>query len=92
MIYPNYEGKAPHDEYTNVVMDLIDGKENDDNGNGISSTNGDKVSGYRITQIEQALIGCNTWNKWRDNIKKYNNNTKQYVDELFEAWIKRNRL
>ena len=92
MVYPDYRGKKPHDKYTNVVMDLIDGKENDNNRYGISTIEGDKVSGYTITQIEQALIGCNTWNKWRDNIKKYNNNTKQHVDELFEAWIKKNNL
>lgn len=48
---------------------------------------GDKVEGYTMSQIESALIGCDTWNKWRDNIKrKYNNNTKQYVDELFASW------
>ena len=55
--------------------------------NGKTYVQGDKVEGYTMSQIENALIGCNKWDKWRDNIKrKYNNNTKQYVDELFASW------
>ncbi len=37
-------------------------------------------------QLETALQGCDTWNKWRDKIKQYKNLTKGYVDELFAAW------
>lgn len=39
-----------------------------------------------MSQIESALIGCDTWDKWRGKLKTYNNATKQYVDELFAAW------
>ena len=73
--------------YTNVVIDLVDSQIDDWQNNGKTYAQGDKVEGYTMSQIESALIGCDTWNKWRDNIKrKYNNNTKQYVDELFASW------
>ena len=87
MVYTNYPGKSPIlPNYTNVVIDLIDSKETEANY-GKSYLQGDKVQDYTIVQIEQALIGCHTWNMWRDNIKtKYSNNTKQYVDELFALW------
>ena len=91
-VYPAYLGKSPFKVYTNVVMDMIDGSENDTNYRGISSQTNDKVSGYTISQIESALIGCNTWDKWKNNIKsKYNNATKQHLDELFAAWDLRNQ-
>lgn len=91
-VYPVYLGKSPFKVYTNVVMDMIDGSENDTNYRGISSQTNDKVSGYTISQIESALIGCNTWDKWKNNIKsKYNNATKQHLDELFAAWDLRNQ-
>ena len=87
MVYPRHKGGITIlPEYTQVVVDLIDTEDEDNTNYGKNKFNGDKVSGYTITQIEQALIGCNSWNKWRDNIKKYNNKTKQHVDELFEAW------
>lgn len=45
------------------------------------------MGGYSMWEIETALQGCNTWDKWRDNIiKLYDNETKQYVKELFESW------
>ena len=28
----------------------------------------DNVSGYNINQLQNALIGANSWNEWRDNI------------------------
>lgn len=91
MVYPTYEGKEPFGPYRNVVMDMIDGPENDENFCGISSQTHDKVSGYLITQIEAALPGCNTWDKWKNNIKKmYDNATEQYLDELFATWEQRN--
>jgi hypothetical protein len=47
----------------------------------------DRVSGYTINQLEQALIGARSWWQWRDNIKnKYNNPTEIYLDELFNNW------
>ena len=38
------------------------------------------------------LSGCDTWDKWKNNIKsKYSNATKQHLDELFAAWALRNQ-
>ncbi|WP_278995805.1 hypothetical protein [Alistipes finegoldii] len=88
MVYTGYRGRSQGTpNYTNVVIDLVDSRADDGNNNGKKYEEGDKVEGYTIAQIETALIGCNTWNKWRDNIKgKYDNKTKQYVDELFATW------
>lgn len=88
MVYTGYRGRPQGTpNYTNVVVDLVDSRADDGNNNGKKYEEGDKVEGYTMAQIETALIGCNTWNKWRDNIKgKYDNKTKQYVDELFETW------
>ena len=88
MVYPKYRGRPQGTpNYTNVVIDLVDSQADDWQNNGKAYIQGDKVEGYTMSQIETALQGCNTWKKWRDNIKqKYNNKTKQYVDELFASW------
>lgn len=47
----------------------------------------DRVNGYTIKQLEQALIGARLLTGWRDNIKtKYDNPTEVYIDELFNNW------
>ncbi|WGH74544.1 hypothetical protein P8625_10615 [Tenacibaculum tangerinum] len=48
----------------------------------------DRVSGYTINQLENALRGATSWHGWRDNIKAQtsNNPTENYVDELFNNW------
>lgn len=47
----------------------------------------DRVNGYTIKQLEQALIGARYWNAWKDNIKsKYENSTEIYLDELFNNY------
>ena len=47
----------------------------------------DRVSGYNINQIENALQNATTWNTWKSNLKNnYNNSTEQYLDELFANW------
>ncbi|MBO7438455.1 MAG: hypothetical protein J6U21_02130 [Bacteroidales bacterium] len=69
-------------DYTGVVEDLMD---NLDNNAKIK----DKVSGYSIVQIENALKGAKTWNEWKNNLKnKYNNGTEIYLDDLFDTWSK----
>lgn len=73
--------------YTNIVIDLVDSRSDDGTNNGKSYNQGDKVEGYTMWEIETALQGCNTWGKWGDNIiKLYDNETKQYVKELFKSW------
>ncbi len=48
----------------------------------------ESVSGYTISQIENAMIGKKTWSSWRDNIKsKYNNSTENQLDALFNSWF-----
>ena len=47
----------------------------------------DRVNGYTINQLEQALVGAKSWWQWRENIKKkYDNPTEIYLDELFNNW------
>ena len=47
----------------------------------------DRVQGYSILQLEQALKHARSWEEWRDNIKEdYDNPTEKYVDELFANW------
>lgn len=47
----------------------------------------DRVSGYTILQLQNALISSRSWWQWRDNIKKrYDNPTEGNLDELFNNW------
>lgn len=90
MTYNGYKGRYysnSQPSYSNVVIDLIDNEQDKDNNHGKSSRQGDNVTGYSMYQIESALIGCDTWIKWRNNIKiKYNNETEKYIDQLFTIW------
>jgi hypothetical protein len=71
------------DGYTSIVWDMID------NVNQYGSDPNypdDQVSGYTISQLENALPGTlGSWWTWRDNIKDYYNNpTELYLDKLFQ--------
>gem|GEM_PF-569961 len=90
MVYSGYEGhSSPSNRRTHVVMDMIDTRSNDNNPNGARYPH-DRVEGYTIRQIEDALIGVVTWNQWRDNIKRrYNNATSIHLDALFDYWSNR---
>lgn len=47
----------------------------------------DRVSGYTIKQLEDALRGVKTWAEWRNRIKNlYNNVTEEFLFELFNNW------
>jgi hypothetical protein len=47
----------------------------------------DRVSGYTILQVEQGLRGARRWSDWRNNmINRHNNNTEQFIYELFCNW------
>ena len=40
----------------------------------------DRVSGYNIVQLEEALIDAYSWEDWRDNIKDdFSNPTEVYL-------------
>jgi hypothetical protein len=89
MVYPDYRGgpKNIGDIYTNVVIDLIDTEADAEDNNGLSSEEGDDVSGYRMDQIEAALIGNSTWEGWKETIKnRYSNATRNNIDILFASW------
>ena len=75
LVYPTYS-RNYFDDYTGVVQDMIDG------------INGyDQVSGYTISQIEDALNNAKTFNQWKNNIKNlYNNGTENNLDNLFNYW------
>lgn len=99
MVYSNYWRNYGRLNYTGIVEDLIDGIGskytiywfdyiNDTWGSSyIYKSYSDQVSGYTIKQIEDALIGQENWNDWRDNIKnKYNNGTENKLDAAFAFW------
>ncbi len=70
--------------YTSVGFDMTDDFNQRVNGFAYPI---DRVSGYTLTQLEQALVGARSWWQWRDNIKnRYNNPTEIYLDELFNNW------
>lgn len=48
----------------------------------------DRVDGYTIKELEEAVKGCHTWSDWRDKIKsKYpDKQDRKYVDEVFRFW------
>ncbi|MFN8438893.1 MAG: hypothetical protein U0V72_14890 [Cytophagales bacterium] len=86
IVWTNYQG-GPRivPNYTQVVVDMIDGA--NDFNNGEENLTNDNVAGYTIREIEDALLGQRTWNGWRDNIKnKYNNGTENNMDALFQYW------
>ena len=82
IVYLNYLGGTTiRPKYTQVVVDMIDGPTDSNNGSL------DNVTGYTIRQIEDALDGQRTWDGWRDNIKsRYNNGTRDNLDALFDYW------
>ncbi len=47
----------------------------------------DRVTGYTLKQLEDALYNGNTWSAWRDKIKSdYDNPTEIYINELFSNY------
>ncbi|MBQ9470360.1 MAG: hypothetical protein IJU72_05345 [Bacteroidales bacterium] len=72
--------------YTPLVIDLVDNY----NQHFLWGNNYpmDRVSGYSLYQIEQALKGCTSLQQWRDRLKSmYSNPTSAYLDELFDNYI-----
>lgn len=88
MIYSNYRGGSTYrPKYTQVVVDMIDLPSSFNHNEGSETLSQDNVQGYTIRQIEDALRNKETWNDWKNNIKnKYNNETKNNLDALFNYW------
>lgn len=47
------------------------------------------ATGYTTKEIQDAAIGCTTWNQWRDKIEsKYPSKTdRNNVDTVFSFWF-----
>ena len=78
--------------YTSCGIDLMDdiNQRDDPNfGNRNVSYPIDKVKGYNILQLQEALRGVRTWKEWQNNIiKNYDNDTSKHVEELFDNWTR----
>lgn len=96
LIYPNYTTYYSRLRYTGVVEDMINGRKTrtsryywTEADPWVESRKNyfDKVSGYTIRQIEDALNGQKSWNGWRDNIiNTINNETSENVQDAFNFW------
>jgi hypothetical protein len=71
------------DGYTSIVWDMID---DFPQHAGDPAYPDDQVSGYTLSQIENALPGnLGSWWTWRDRIKaQYTNPTEEHLDKLFQ--------
>jgi len=82
LVYTNYEliYNKENPDYTGIVQDMIDPISEEE-------SEMDRVTGYTIRQIEDALIGQTSWEDWRDNILElYDNETETHLEALFEYW------
>lgn len=102
MKYPNYAGSYLRGGYTGLIQDLIDGEKfvisylykdkNSKSYEEISLSYEDKVSGYTISQLEDALQGTNNWLGWRNNIiAYYDNPTENNITEAFYFWASKHK-
>ena len=70
-------------QYTLVVVDMIDSPEGSSTNHGLKG-DADKVEGYTIRQLEDALKSRKDWNGWRDAIiRNYENETEEHLYDLF---------
>jgi hypothetical protein len=85
--YRDFQFLTIRDEniYTSAGFDMIDSfNQRDFNGFNYPV---DRVNGYTIKQLQDALVGASYWDEWRNNIKnRYDNPTEIYLDELFNNW------
>ena len=75
-----------YDGYTSIVWDLIDDvNQRTDLQGGSTAYVNDQVSGYTLSQIEDALPSLlGSWWVWRTNlVEDYNNPTEENVSDLF---------
>lgn len=70
-------------EYTPMIADLID---NFNQGNVLNNSNlpNERVSGYKLHEIQSALNTSRTIQDWRNRLYNgYNNPTKDFLDDVF---------
>ncbi|MFV0379085.1 MAG: hypothetical protein ACK5JD_17480 [Mangrovibacterium sp.] len=85
--YQNWQARtiAENNFYTSAGYDMIDNA-NQRSLYGLAYPS-DRVNGYTVKQLEQALRGATSWNTWKNNIKGGSSNpTSVYLDELFSNW------
>lgn len=82
-VHPNFSVRYSGD-YTGIVEDLVD---NDGYVAGKSYLR-ESVTGFTIKDIENSVLGVNTWNEWADNIVAMYpyNPTIGNVRSLFNLW------
>ena len=96
MVYSNYNPSYSRLRYTGVVEDLIDGFKTRNSYRFWTDQNPwsnqfrtyeDKVKGYTIKQLEDAIKGQKTWLNWQNNIiNSINNETSNEVQNTFNFW------
>ncbi len=83
----NYQNRsiAANNHYTSGIYDMTDNFNQRRFGNEFPN---DRVEGFTIKELENALPNSAYWNAYRDRIKTMypNKNTIQFVDELFANW------
>lgn len=94
--YTGYTPSYSRLRYTGIVRDLLDGNKttvsnffytDNDPWVRLRRTYLDRVGGYSIRQIEDALRGQKRWNGWRDNIRnRYTNGTENNLNAAFAHW------
>nr|WP_314490423.1 hypothetical protein [uncultured Chryseobacterium sp.] len=86
--YRNYQNRsiAIENLYTSGIYDMTDiVNQRASFGNTFPI---DRVNGYTIKELENALPGARYWNDYRDKVKAMypNKATRPFVDELFANW------
>ncbi|MBC7450396.1 MAG: hypothetical protein H7259_02795, partial [Cytophagales bacterium] len=72
--------------YTPVAIDLIDQFNQRENNGGNLNFPPDRVSGYNIQEIWNALNGAKNLDDWKNNLKHLNKPNPEYLDELFDYY------
>jgi len=70
------------DGYTPLVRDLIDNNNQRVTG-GSTNLPVDRVSGYTLSQIEDAMHGAKNFDEWEHNLNQISNSTRANLAELF---------
>lgn len=67
-----------------IVEDLMDNHNQRDTDRGYPL---DRVSGYTLRQIAQALRGAHDLDDWKDNLMEVSNSTRNYLSEYFNQYF-----
>lgn len=89
LLYPGWTGLDYGSDkyYTHIIDDLID--TNTSPAKYGKKAPYDKVEGYSIKQIEDAVVGVESTNEWKQNLYTIDssNSTRVYLTELFDIWF-----